>query len=106
MRTNMILTTLRSRQISLSTLQAVVSLYLARSENLNLKNHSERLGMTTAAVTNVADRIEKLGFACRGSCPFDRRHISIKLTPKGVAFAEWLTLILSGTEKQKYEMPG
>ncbi len=105
MRINLVLSTLRSRRMSLSTLQAVVSLNLARGENLNLKDLAERLGVTTAAVTSVADSIEKLGFARRTSSSGDRRHISLKLTPKGIAFAEWLAEMLAGTDPGKPAMP-
>ncbi|MFZ9937047.1 MAG: MarR family transcriptional regulator [Luteolibacter sp.] len=100
LRATMVLSTLRSRRISLSTLQAVLSLYLTRGEDLSLKDLAARLGITTAAVTNVADSIELLGFARRSAYPGDRRHTAIKITPSGVTFAESLCAMLAGTENQ------
>lgn len=101
LRATTVLFTLRSSRISLSTLQAVLSLYLTRGEDLSLKDLAARLGVTTAAVTSVADGIEKLGFARRSAYPGDRRHIAMKITPSGVAFAETLCAMLVGSENQK-----
>lgn len=100
LRATMVLSTLRSRRISLTILHAVLTLYLTRGDDLSLKDLASRLGITTAAVTNVADSIELLGFARRSAYPGDRRHTAIKITPSGITFAESLCAMLAGTENQ------
>lgn len=82
--------TLRSRKISMSSLHAVTNLYVNRRNNLSLSELAANLGITTAAVTSVADSMEKLGLAKRTVNSTDRRLTHINLTHRGIAFAEWL----------------
>lgn len=82
--------TLRSRRISMSSLHAVTNLYVNRKNNLSLSELAANLGITTAAVTSVADSMEKLGLAKRTVNTTDRRLTHINLTHRGIAFAEWL----------------
>lgn len=82
--------TLRSRKISMSSLHAVTNLYVNRKNNLSLSELAANLGITTAAVTSVADSMEKLGLAKRTVNSTDRRLTHINLTHRGIAFAEWL----------------
>ncbi len=92
-----ILSTLRSRKISLSALHAVISLSMNCNQSVSLSQLASNLGLTTAAITSVADSIEKLGFARRTVSPRDRRLTWISLTPRGVTFADWLeSRIFSG----------
>jgi len=83
--------TLRSKKISMSTYQAILKLSLAtRTErsSLPLSQLADKIGITTTAITTVADGLEKMGLAKRRQDPNDRRSILISLTPKGVAFAD------------------
>jgi DNA-binding MarR family transcriptional regulator len=86
--------TLRSRKISMSTYHAVIKLALASrtsQASLQLSHLADKIGITTTAITTVADGLEKLGLAKRKQDPNDRRSILISLTPKGLAFAERFT---------------
>ena len=86
---NFVFQTLRTKKISMSALHAVICLYLNRERQISLSALASSLGVSTAAVTSVADGMEKLGFARRRVNNLDRRLTWIGLTPRGIAFAEW-----------------
>jgi DNA-binding MarR family transcriptional regulator len=90
-----ILKTLRTKKIPMTSLHAVILIYQDQKGQMSLTGLADRLEVTTAAVTNVADTLERLGFARRRTNPLDRRLTWINLTPRGVAFAEWLNLSLA-----------
>ena len=81
---------LRKRKISFSALQGVVSLFIRGGGDISLSTLAASVGVTTAAVTSVADSLEQLGFARRHVNPRDRRLMHISLTPRGRAFGEWI----------------
>jgi DNA-binding MarR family transcriptional regulator len=89
-----ILKTLRAKKIPMSSLNAVILIYQDQKGQMSLTGLSNKLEVTTAAVTSVADTLERLGFARRRTNPLDRRLTWINLTPRGIAFAEWLNLTL------------
>lgn len=92
-----LLQTLRSRKISLTTMRAVVKIYLSAAYEekvLSLTRLASEMKVTTACITSVADNIEGLGFAERTINPDDRRCTCIRLTPMGIGFAEWVTTTL------------
>lgn len=91
--------TLRSRKISMSTYQAILKLSIAaRTErnSLPLSHLADKIGITTTAITTVADGLEKMGLAKRRQDPNDRRSILISLTPKGAAFADKFSMEVCG----------
>jgi DNA-binding MarR family transcriptional regulator len=92
---NFILHTMRSKRISMSSLHAVTSLYLNQGKQVSLGVLASNLGVTSAAITNVADGMERLGFARRRTNDHDRRLTWISLTPRGIAFAEWFQSAVS-----------
>ncbi|MDP4625033.1 MAG: MarR family transcriptional regulator [Akkermansiaceae bacterium] len=94
-RTNIVLSALRSRRISFSSIEALSYIYVRSGEPVSLGQLSKQLGLTTAAATQIADGIEKHGFAQRAPIPGDRRVVSMMLTPKGVAFAVWFTAAMA-----------
>ncbi len=49
---------------------------------------SEACLLTSGAMTNRLDRIERLGLVARKPAPDDRRAIQVELTPKGVALVD------------------
>lgn len=82
---------MRIHRVSMSSCHAIVKLYMAftnKKELINLSSLASQLGVTTAAITSVADSMEKLGFAKRLVNPGDRRAVMISLTPRGIRFAE------------------
>ena len=91
-RMDFIFNTLRTRKISATTLHAIINLYLSakgREGKVSLSSLASKLGITAAAITRVADAIEKHGLATRAADEHDRRQITLSLTPRGFAFAEW-----------------
>ena len=98
---DLILQTMRNRKISLSTLHALTNLYLNRPCKLTLSQLAGNLCLTTAAVTSVADALEKLGFATRFFDHRDRRLTRLSLTPRGHAFAEWISDSIGGRQDAK-----
>lgn len=96
---------LRSKKISMSSLQAVLYLYINRREAICLGTLASSLGITSAAVTSVADGVEKLGFAKRMVNPMDRRLTLIGLTHRGLTFAEWLESTMLVTNPRPVDFP-
>jgi DNA-binding MarR family transcriptional regulator len=94
-RIDLILKTMRTRKISMSSLHAAICLYRDQKGQMSLTGLAENLGVTTAAVTNIADTMERLGFARRRTNPLDRRLTWINLTPRGIAFVDWINLTLT-----------
>ena len=86
-----LLHTLRTKKISMSSLHAVTFLYLHKDRLTSLSDLASNLGITTAAITGIADTLEKQGFAKRCLNMRDRRHTHINLTMRGIAFAEWIS---------------
>jgi DNA-binding MarR family transcriptional regulator len=101
LRMDLILQTMRNRKISLSALHALTNLYLNRPCKLTLSQLAGNLGLTTAAVTSVADALEKLEFAKRFFDHRDRRLTRLSLTPRGHAFAEWIGESIGGRADAK-----
>lgn len=82
---------MRIHRVSMSSCHAIVKLYMAftnKKELTSLSSLASQLGVTTAAITSVADSMEKLGLAKRMVNPGDRRAFMISLTPRGIRFAE------------------
>ena len=68
-----ILHALRSRKIPFGILHAIINLHIANDEKMNLRTLAASINVTTAAVTNIADTMENLGFARRLVSSDDRR---------------------------------
>ncbi len=89
-RLNQLIHTLRTRKIPTNVLQAVCSLYLTRERMLSAGDLAAGIGISSAAITNVVDGMERCGFAVRAINTGDRRSTFIRLTDRGVALAEWV----------------
>jgi DNA-binding MarR family transcriptional regulator len=90
---NEVLNKLRNHKMSITSCHAIIKLYMAfstKKELMNLSALAAQLGVTTAAITSVADSMENLGFAKRVAAPEDRRSTMIRLTTRGLRFAESL----------------
>lgn len=84
-----LLSTMRSKKVSMTTLHAVFNLYANQAHQVSLSGLSKNLGITTAAITSTADNLERLGFAKRHFSTEDRRNTFISLTTRGKVFADW-----------------
>ena len=49
---------------------------------------SEACLLTSGAMTNRLDRVERIGLIARRPAPDDRRSVQVELTPKGIALAD------------------
>jgi DNA-binding MarR family transcriptional regulator len=82
---------LRATKMSVNAFHAIIKLHLEAANkkgNLTLSGLASKLGITTAAITGIADSIESLGFARRVVDPSDRRVIQLELTSRGSNLAE------------------
>jgi len=57
--------------------------FLHRQDESKMSALAHFMGVTTAAMTGIVDRLVRDGFVVRGSQPEDRRIIKVKLTSKG-----------------------
>lgn len=86
-----IFNTLRSTKISVNAFHAIIKLHMEivnKRGNLTLSGLASKLGITTAAITGIADSMENLGFARRVVDPSDRRVVLLELTSRGNIFVE------------------
>jgi DNA-binding MarR family transcriptional regulator len=58
---------------------------LSRRGESKMSDIAEFMDVSTAAITGIADRLVRDGYAVRTSDPKDRRIVMVKLTPKGTA---------------------
>lgn len=72
---------IRSSDLTLSETHAIE--VLGAHGEMNMKKLAERLGVTTGTTTVTVDRLEKKGYAIRGTTKEDRRAYIIQLTPAG-----------------------
>lgn len=70
--------------------QYMMLLSLLEDGPQKMNSLAEFLQISTPAVTNLADRLEKSGYARRVSHPTDRRANIIELTPRGKRFIHGL----------------
>ncbi|MEP2774895.1 MAG: MarR family transcriptional regulator [Luteolibacter sp.] len=92
-----LLHTLHSRKITINAIRTLVKLYLSSADEkstLGLTKLAAQMNVTTACITGMADNVEDLGFAERTINPEDRRRYSIRLTPLGIGFVEWMATTL------------
>jgi DNA-binding MarR family transcriptional regulator/CheY-like chemotaxis protein len=52
---------------------------------------AKHCGVSRAAMTGLLDGLESDGYVARDSHPSDRRALTIKLTPKGQQFLDWIS---------------
>ncbi len=74
-----------------------------RGGPLSMSQIAQLLGVTNAAVTGIADRLEKKGLVQRVQDPTDRRVVCVQLTPEGYMLqrenhqraVDWTTAVLA-----------
>lgn len=76
------LATARRRELGISMNEEVVLLLLAQGMNAP-SEVSRAVGMTTAGMTNMLDRLEASGLVRREQHAVDRRRVLLTLTKKG-----------------------
>ena len=71
----------RNRSFSFSQISALM--HLAKAGSCGVSAIGEDLGVTSAAASQMLDRLVKNGLIIRGEDPADRRAKRIELTPEG-----------------------
>lgn len=73
---------LRAHKHKLNLTQAITILLL-EEESMTTSNISRKIGLTSAAMTGILDKLESMRLAFRKRNQFDRRVITIGLTDRG-----------------------
>ena len=79
-----------SRQVdewNLTPAQAMVVNFLGEEENIPFSRLGEKLHLTSATLTGIVDRLEKIGLVERRPNIEDRRSLLVGLTKEGKAIA-------------------
>jgi DNA-binding MarR family transcriptional regulator len=77
-------------ELKITIPQMAIICLLDRSGELKMTDLAKFMNVSTAAVTGLADRLVRDGYAARVSDPKDRRVVKIKLTQKGRKVADTL----------------
>jgi DNA-binding MarR family transcriptional regulator len=77
-----------SLDTKLSILEVHTIEALGRKPSLKMRELAEILGVSTASVTAIVDKLEEKGFAVRRTTPADRRVYLLELTKKGFELYE------------------
>jgi DNA-binding MarR family transcriptional regulator len=74
--------------VQLDVYDVLLNLEEAPDHHLKMSELADRVLISKSGLTRVVDRLEKLGYVERGSCPGDRRAVYASLTAKGLAERE------------------
>jgi len=80
----------RARNSELSLTALITLLVLYRDESSDMTTIADETGVSTAAVTSMIDRLEKLGLAARFTVTGDRRKVYVQLTKSGIELVKEL----------------
>ena len=81
-----------ARSHGLSSINHILSLMeIHDAETLRFYDLASRLGVSAAAVTQIADHLVKLSLAYREHATADRRAIYLRITPKGREITSLIT---------------
>lgn len=72
-------------KVKLTLSQIAILDILSRDKESKMSDMARYMGITTAAMTGIIDRLVRDRYVARTSDPDDRRIINIKLTTKGIS---------------------
>ncbi len=81
---------LRGRELELGPSDVIALGHLYHHGPVTPRELGQTMGMTSATITALLDRVEKTGFLVRTNNPADRRSLLINTTPSGREAIEWL----------------
>lgn len=94
------------RELAVNTTDLTAMTHLISSGPLGATELAKRLGMSTAAVTTVVDRLEAVGHASRFQNPTDRRAVVIVPSAASVSQAMGLIMpMITGIDRVLDEFP-
>jgi DNA-binding MarR family transcriptional regulator len=67
---------------------SLVTLLIVLDTELEIGTIARRIGITSSALTGIADQLTKKGYIERVPSNLDRRSLKLKITPKGIATIE------------------
>lgn len=81
---------MRGRELELGPSDILALGHLYQHGPVTPRELGQAMGMTSATITALLDRVEKTGFLERTNNPADRRSLLINTTPEGRRAVEWL----------------
>jgi DNA-binding MarR family transcriptional regulator len=100
-----------TKEQGLSMTQMVALRHIHYNQDCNISQISEELGVTTAASSQLLDRLVQQGLIARRENPHDRRHKQLVLTERGrqiltestVARQQWLYQLVDRLSVEEME---
>ena len=91
--------TAKVEHLGVTASQAMVLNFLGEEDRISSRNLGQKLGITSATMTGILDRLEKLALIERQSHPDDRRAILVCLTDQGRQIATEINAIMVAANK-------
>ena len=91
--------TAKVEHLGVTASQAMVLNFLGEEDRISSRNLGQKLGITSATMTGILDRLEKLALIERQSHPDDRRAILVCLTDRGRQIATQINAIMVAANK-------
>lgn len=92
--------TKKVEHLGVTASQAMVLNFLGEEDRILSRVLRQKLQITSATMTGILDRLEKIGLIKRQPHPGDRRAILVCLTDKGACYAKDINLIMVAANKE------
>jgi len=89
--------------VRVSYAQAGIIFLLKQGSIGTMSDLSRLIGVDNSTLTGLVDRLEKAGFVARQTSSTDRRSLSVRVTPEGIAEGEKAKAIIRGVNAEVKE---
>ena len=89
--------------VRVTYVQAGIIFLLKQGSIRNMSDLSRLIGVDNSTLTGLVDRLEKAGFVTRHASSTDRRSLSVRVTPEGIAEGEKAKAIIRGVNAEVKE---
>ncbi|HNY73718.1 MAG TPA: MarR family transcriptional regulator [Syntrophales bacterium] len=89
--------------VRVSYAQAGIIFLLKQGSIGTMSDLSRLIGVDNSTLTGLVDRLEKAGFVARQASSTDRRSLSVRITPEGIAEGEKAKAIIRGVNAEVKE---
>jgi len=89
--------------VRVSYAQAGIIFLLKQGSIGTMSDLSRLIGVDNSTLTGLVDRLEKAGFVTRHASSTDRRSLSVRVTPEGIAEGEKAKAIIRGVNAEVKE---
>lgn len=86
--------------VRVSYAQAGIIFLLKQGSIGTMSDLSRLIGVDNSTLTGLVDRLEKAGFVARQTSSTDRRSLSVRITPEGIAEGEKAKAIIRGVNAE------